>query len=122
MTVIHGFLSKSYWAEGRTEETIQTSIDHSICFGVYLDNEQIGFARVVSDRAIFAYIMDVFIIEKHRGKGYSKQLMQAISTYEDTLSVENWFLRTMDAQGLYQQFGFVELEFPERTMHRKGGG
>lgn len=119
LDTIHGFLSKSYWADGRTRETIQKSIDNSICFGVYLDEEQIGFARVVSDYSIFAYIMDVFILEEYRGNGYSKQLMHAITTYEDTCDCENWFLRTKDAQGLYSQFGFVELEFPERTMHRK---
>lgn len=118
--LIHAFLSTSYWAEGRTLATIQKSIDHSICFGVYLDDKQIGFARVVSDHTIFAYIMDVFILEEYRGKGYSKQLMHAITTYEDTRDCENWFLRTKDAQGLYTQFDFVELEFPERTMYRKG--
>lgn len=116
---IHAFLTTSYWAEGRTIETVQKSINHSICFGVYLNNEQIGFARVVTDYTIFAYIMDVFILEEHRGKGYSKRLIQAIVSYEDVREVENWFLRTKDAQGLYRQVGFNELEFPERTMHKK---
>ena len=119
MAVIHGFLSNSYWAKDRSVETIQKSIDHSLCFGVYLDNEQIGFARVMSDRTIFAYIMDVFIVEQHQGNGYSKQLMQAILDHEELRPVENWFLRTMDAQGLYAQFGFVQTEYPERTMSKR---
>ena len=116
---IHVYLTESYWAPGRTIETIRKSIEHSLCFGVYLDQEQVGFARVVSDQTIFAYIMDVFIFDQHQGKGYGKRLMQAIMTYEDLVDVENWFLRTMDAQGLYAQFGFTELEFPERTMAKR---
>ncbi len=119
MLVIHGFLSTSYWAKDRSVETIQKSIDHSLCFGVYFDNEQIGFARVMSDRTIFAYIMDVFIVEQYQGNGYSKQLMQAILDHEELRPVENWFLRTMDAQGLYAQFGFVQTEYPERTMSKR---
>ena len=100
-------------------EAIKKSIDHSICFGVYLDNQQIGLARVVSDLTVFAYIMDVYILDDHKGNGYGKQLMQAIMSYEDLRDVENWFLRTMDAQGLYTQFGFTELEFPERSMAKR---
>lgn len=116
---IHGYLSNSYWAKDRTIETVQKSIDHSMCFGVYLDNEQVGFARVVSDQTIFAYIMDVFIFPDHQGKSYGKQLMKAIISHADLIDVENWFLRTKDAQGLYEQFGFEELEFPERTMIKR---
>lgn len=116
---IHAYLTKSYWAKGRTMEAIQKSIDHSICFGAYLNNEQIGFARVVSDQTIFAYMMDVFIFEKHQENGYGKRLIQAIMSYDDLLDVENWFLRTMNAQGLYQQFDFEELENPERSMAKR---
>ena len=117
--VIHAYLTNSYWAEGRTVEAIKKSIDHSICFGVYLDNQQVGLARVVSDLTVFAYIMDVFILDEHKGNGYGKQLMKSIMSYEDLADVENWFLRTMDAQGLYTQFGFTELEFPERSMAKR---
>lgn len=116
---IHAYLTQSYWGTGRTIETVQKSIDHSICFGVYLDEEQIGFARVVSDHTIFAYIMDVFIFPQHQGNGYGKRLMQAIMDHDDFSDVENWFLRTMDAQGLYTQFGFEEVQFPERSMHKR---
>ena len=119
IAVIHAYLTQSYWAANRSIETVQKSIDHSVCFGVYLDDQQIGFARVVSDHTIFAYIMDVFILEEYRGNGYSKQLMHAITTHEDTRNCENWFLRTKDAQGLYTQFGFAELEFPERSMTKR---
>lgn len=117
--VIHAYLTSSYWAEGRTMEAVRQSIDHSICFGAYLEDDQVGFARVVTDHTIFAYIMDVFILEEYKGEGYGKQLMKAIMNHEDLIGVENWFLRTMDAQGLYQQFGFTELEFPERSMAKR---
>ncbi len=116
---IHAYLTKSYWAKGRTMEAIQKSIDHSICFGAYLNNEQVGFGRVVSDQTIFAYMMDVFIFDEYQEKGYGKRLIQAIMSYEDLLDVENWFLRTMDAQGLYQQFDFEELKNPERSMIKR---
>lgn len=116
---IHGYLTKSYWAGGRSIETVQKSIDHSMCFGVYLGEEQVGFARVVSDYTIFAYIMDVFIFPDHQGKGYGKQLVHAIMNHEDLIDVENWFLRSMDAQGLYAQFGFEQLQFPERSMAKR---
>lgn len=76
--VIHQFLTKSYWAKGRTLSQVQTTIDTCLCFGVYFNNQQIGFGRVATDYAVFAYIMDVFMLPEHRGKGYSKQLMEAI--------------------------------------------
>jgi len=116
---IHAYLTSSYWAKGRTMEAVRQSIDHSICFGAYLEDDQVGFARVVTDHTIFAYIMDVFTLEEYKGEGYGKQLMKAIMNHEDLIGVENWFLRTMDAQGLYQQFGFTELEFPERSMAKR---
>lgn len=119
LLMIIDYLTKSYWAKERTIETIEKSIEHSICFGVYLDDKQIGLARVVSDQSVFAYMMDVFILEGYQGNSYGKQLIHAIMNDEDLISVENWFLRTVDAQGLYQQFGFAELEFPERTMAKR---
>lgn len=119
LPMIIAYLQKSYWAKERSVETIEKSIEHSICFGAYLGDQQIGFTRVVSDRAVFAYLMDVFILDEYQGNGYGKQLMHAIMTDPDLVDVENWFLRTMDAQGLYQQFGFTELEFPERTMAKR---
>lgn len=119
VVAIHAYLTNSYWAKGRTMETVQKSIDNSLCFGVYVDDEQVGFARVVSDLTIFAYIMDVFIFPQHQGNGYGKRLMEAIMSSEDLVDVDNWFLRTMDAQGLYSQFGFEELQYPERSMAKR---
>ena len=119
LPMIIAYLQNSYWAKERSVNTIRKSIEHSMCFGVYLDGKQIGFTRVVSDRSVFAYLMDVFILDEHQGNGYGKQLMRTILSDSDLIDVENWFLRTMDAQGLYQQFGFTELEFPERTMAKR---
>lgn len=117
--MIINYLQTSYWAKERSTETIVKSIEHSICFGVYQHDEQIGFARVVSDHSVFAYLMDVFIHDDFKGNGYGKQLMHNILTDEGLVGVENWFLRTLDAHGLYEQFGFTELEFPERTMAKR---
>ncbi|MFK7783526.1 MAG: GNAT family N-acetyltransferase [Crocinitomicaceae bacterium] len=118
--MIIDYLQNSYWAKERSTETIQKSIEHSICFGVYMeDGTQVGFARVVSDLSVFAYIMDVFILDECKGKGYGKQLMSAIMNDSDLIDVENWVLRTLDAHGLYKQFGFTELEFPDRTMAKR---
>ncbi|WP_167611962.1 GNAT family N-acetyltransferase [Maribellus sediminis] len=118
--LIHNYLSnESYWAKGRTMETVRRSIEHSLCFGVYTDNQQIGFARVISDYAIFAWILDVFILEKHRGKGYSKLLMKAIMTHEQLQNLQRWGLGTDDAHGLYAQFGFTALSKPQNMMEIK---
>lgn len=116
MPYIHEFISNTYWAKGRTMETMQRCIDHSLCFGMYIDKKQIGFARVVSDFGQFAYLMDVFIDESQRGNGYSKKLMHYILSYEPLKDVKTWRLATSDAQGLYQQFGFRPLEDPNKHM------
>ena len=117
--LIYSFLSKSYWAKGRTSAQVEKSIENSRCYGMYLNGEQIGFTRVVTDKVVFAYLMDVFIVENQRGKGYATQLMNAILEDEDIAQVQNWFLRTNDAQPFYAKFGFSELEHPERTMIRQ---
>jgi GNAT superfamily N-acetyltransferase len=113
---IHEFISNSYWGTGRTLKTVQTCIQNSLNFGVYLNNQQIGYGRVVTDYGQFAYIMDVFITPKHRGQGYSKELMQYIMSFDKLSNVKVWRLSTDDAQGLYQQFGFLPLEKPENSM------
>lgn len=117
--MIVNYLQSSYWAKQRSVETIEKSIEHSICFGAYLDDKQIGFARVVSDLSVFAYIMDVFILDEYQGKGYGTDLMQAIMTDETLVNVENWHLRTLDAHELYKKFGFTTLEFPDRSMAKR---
>ncbi|MEJ7624706.1 MAG: GNAT family N-acetyltransferase [Pyrinomonadaceae bacterium] len=119
VNVIHGFLSEnSYWAADRTREQTQTAIDNSICFGVYIGERQIGFARVVSDRATFAYIGDVFVIEEFRGRALAKWLMETIVGHPDLQGLRRWLLATRDAHGLYDQFGFAGLSHPERWMER----
>ncbi len=117
--VIHEFLSQeSYWARGRSIEQTKTAIENSICFGVYQGERQIGFARVVSDCATFAYLGDVFIIEEFRGQGVSKWLMETIISHPELQGLRRWVLATRDAHTLYEKFGFHALTFPERWMER----
>ena len=120
LQVIHQYLStESYWAQGRSLETIVKSIENSLCFGVYLEGKQIGFARVVTDYAVFAWVMDVFILPDYRGRGYSKKLMQAMVSHDKLQNLKRWGLGTDDAHGLYAQFGFTPLSKPENMMERK---
>nr|WP_321354352.1 GNAT family N-acetyltransferase [uncultured Draconibacterium sp.] len=115
--VIHNYLSnESYWAKGRAMETVQRSIENSLCFGVYSENKQVGFARVITDYAVFAWLLDVFILPEYQGKGYGKKLMQAITTHNDLQGIRRWGLGTDDAHGLYKQFGFAPLQKPETMM------
>lgn len=116
--LIHKFLTQSYWAKGRTKQEVGRSVEHSICFGVYLGGHQIGFARVITDKIIFSYLMDVFILEKYRGNGYSKELLTEIFNHPDLKNVKKWWLGTLDAHGLYEQFGFHAPIAPERWMER----
>lgn len=113
---IHQFLTKAYWSKGRTKEEVQNSIEHCLNFGVYLNGEQIGFARLLTDYTVFAYLMDVFIIENYRGNGYSKQLIKTIVEHSELQKVHRWMLATKDAHGLYKQFGFEELPDPNLMM------
>lgn len=116
VAVVHGFLTNCYWAKGISLELVRRSIEHSICFSMFHGNAQIGFARVVTDRATFAYLADVFVLEPHRGKGLSKWLMECIQSHPDLQGLRRWMLATRDAHGLYRQFGFHELANPERFM------
>ena len=115
--VIQKFLSEdSYWAKSRTLEQTQIAIENSLCFGLYYETRQIGFARVVTDFATFAYIGDVFVLEEFRGKGLSKWLMEVMINHPRLQNLRRWILATKDAHGLYAQFGFHGLKFPERWM------
>ena len=115
---IQNFLKDIYWAAGRTMEEVQTTIDASFCFGIYLNNKQIGFARVITDYVVFAYMMDVFIDEKFRGKGYSSILIDAIMKEPQLQQVKIWRLATSDAHFLYEKFGFTALAHPEKMMEK----
>ena len=115
---IHQFISASYCAKGRTMEAIMNCIEHSLNFGVYVNGKQIGYARVVTDYTVFAYLMDLFIDEAYRGKGYSKQLVSYILEHPELKQVTTWRLATTDAHGLYEKFGFRALSKPENMMER----
>lgn len=118
LDVIHHFLMTSYWAEGRSIETISRSIEHSLPFGVYKGDQQVGFARVITDYATFAWIADVFILEPFRGQGLSKWLMEVIISHPELQGFRRWVLATKDAHEVYRKFGFTELKLPERWMER----
>lgn len=113
---IRNFLSQSYWAKGIPLAIVQRSIEHSLCFGVYDGSRQIGFARVISDFATFAYLADVYIDEAFRGKGLGKKLIACIMSHEQLQGLRRWMLATQDAHGLYEQYGFVRAQHPERLM------
>ncbi len=116
---IHDFLSnESYWAGNRSREQTETAIANSICFGVYDCQLQIGFARVVSDKATFAYLGDVYILDEYRGQGLSKWLMQVIVDHPELQGLRRWVLATKDAHGLYEKYGFHEFVHPDRWMER----
>ena len=117
LATIHRFLSKeSYWASNRPLETTLTAIENSQCFGLYCGRQQVGFARVITDRATFAYIGDVFVVKEHRGKGLSKWLMKTIVEQPDLQGLRRWLLATRDAHGLYEKTGFGPLVYPDRWM------
>ena len=118
VSFIQNFLKDIYWAAGRTIDEVQTTIDASFCFGIYLDDEQVGFARVITDYVIFAYMMDVFIDEKHREKGYSSILIDAMMKESKLQQVKIWRLATSDAHYLYEKFGFTPLAHPEKMMEK----
>lgn len=115
---IGDFLSRAYWADKRPREVIEKSIQFSINFGVYHGDRQIGFARVVSDRAIFAYLCDVFIHEDYRGQALGKWMMECVMAHPNLQGMKRWCLLTRDAHGLYKQFGFTELGDASRWMER----
>jgi GNAT superfamily N-acetyltransferase len=115
--IIYNYLDNdSYWAQGIPVETLRKAISGSLCFGVYYQNKQAGFARVVTDKATFAYICDVFILAEYRRLGLSKWLMQTIVKHPELQGLRRWSLATADAQGLYSQFGFQVISKPERWM------
>ena len=117
--VIHRFISgESYWGQGRPPEVVRRSIENSLPFGVYRGSELVGFARVVTDYATFAWLADVFVVEGHRGRGLSKWLMEVILSHPQLQGFRRWVLATKDAHELYRHFGFQDLRRPERWMER----
>ena len=118
LDLIHSFLSNCYWAAGIPRDVVQKSIERSLCFGVFDHGKQVGFARVITDRATFAYLGDVFIVESYRGRGLSKRLMEAIVAHPELQNLRRWSLVTRDAHDLYARFGFEPLPAPKRWMQK----
>jgi GNAT superfamily N-acetyltransferase len=125
LDVIHAFLSRSYWAEGIPRDVVQRSIGNSLPFGVYDEDRQVGFARVVTDRATFAYVADVFVLEEYRGRGLSKWLMECILAHPELQGLRRWQLSTRDAHALYARYGFTDpepgnlMEIRRRDLYRQ---
>ena len=118
LDVVHAFLTTSYWAEGIPRDVVARSIAHSLCFGLYHDGRQVGFARVITDRATFAYLGDVFVLEDHRGQGLARWLMEVIHAHPELQGFRRWVLLTRDAHALYRQAGWTSLTAPDRYMER----
>ncbi len=119
LDAIYKFLTEeSYWAKTRTLEQTATAVKNSLPFGLYKGENQIGFARVVTDYATFAYLGDVYILQEFRGQGLSKWLMEVIINHPELQGFRRWVLATRDAHTLYEKFGFTELKHPERWMEK----
>lgn len=116
---VHEFLTNAYWARGRTLDEVACSMYNCTCYGVYIANRQIGFARILTDHVVFAYIMDVFIDPSFRGQGYSKQLLEAIHKDADLSDVKTWYLKTGDAHDLYRQYEYEALKNVDVWMERR---
>ena len=116
MAAVHAYLTRSYWSPGIGFERVQRAAANSLCFGLFHGAEQVGFARVVTDKTTFAYLADVYVLEAHRGQGLSKWLVQTILAHPELQGLRRFLLATADAHGLYAQFGFEPLAKPERMM------
>mgnify|MGYP000265312929 FL=1 len=118
LRLIFNVLKNSYWANSRTFEEQKLAIENTLSFGLFKNNKQIAFARVMTDKVFFAYLLDVFVIEEEQGKGYSKLLIDKILNYTALKNVDKWILATKDAHSLYKKFGFEEIKKPEMLMEK----
>jgi len=117
LDAIHEFLStQAYWCINIPKEKVQTAIDNSLCFGVYQEKKQIGFARIISDFSTIAYLGDVYVLKEYRGKGLSKWLMETVMAYSHLQGLRRWILLTADAHSLYRQFGWTDIADPTKWM------
>jgi GNAT superfamily N-acetyltransferase len=116
LDAIHAYLSRSFWAEGIPKATVAKAMANSLCFGLFHGDEQIGLARVVTDRATYAYLCDVYVLETHRGRGLGKWLIETVMAHPDLQGLRRFQLVTRDAHGLYSRHGFAAPEHPERHM------
>lgn len=118
LDVIHGYLVRSYWAEGIPREVVARAVAHSLCVGAFDDDVQVGFARVITDRATFAYLADVFVLEGHRGRGLAQQMLEALEDHPELQGLRRWALFTRDMQPLYAKLGWEAYPHPDRLMVR----
>jgi GNAT superfamily N-acetyltransferase len=116
VAAIHAYLSRAYWCENIPRETVERALRHSLCFGLYDGNAQVGLARVVTDYATFAYLCDVYVLESHRGRGLGRWLIECVMSHPDVHGLRRFNLATRDAHGLYARFGFTPLAHAERWM------
>lgn len=116
--VIHGYLTRSYWAEGIPRETVARSVANSFCIGAFDDSAQIGFARLITDKATFAYLADVFVLESHRGAGVARAMLEALDAHPELQGLRRWALFTRDMQPLYAKLGWEAYPHPDRLMVR----
>jgi GNAT superfamily N-acetyltransferase len=116
LDLVTGFLARSYWATGISRSIVERAVRGSLCFGIYEGTRQVGFARVITDAATYAYLADVFVLESHRGRGLAKWLMEVIMAHPELQRLRRFALATRDAHGLYAQYGFGPLGHPERHM------
>ena len=118
LEMIHDFLKTSYWTADIPAEVVRRSVENSLAFGLFKDDEQVGFVRVVTDYATFAYLADVFVLEPHRGQGLGTWMMEVVFSHPELQGLRRWMLATRDAHGLYRKYGFTELENPQIFMER----
>ena len=118
LQMVHGFLKTSYWAAGMPAQAVRRSLENSLAFGLFKDDEQVGFVRVVTDYATFAYLADVFVLEPHRGQGLGTWMMEVVFSHPELQGLRRWMLATRDAHGLYRKYGFTELANPQIFMER----
>ena len=116
LDAIHQFLSQSYWAAGIPKEVLQRAIDNSLCIGVYFGSNQVGFARVVTDKATFAYLADVYVLESHRNKGLARMIMDRVESHPELKGIRRRMLVTRDAHGLYDKYGYRSPQHPENIL------
>lgn len=116
--LIYKFIKNSYWGSSRTKEEQEIAMKNTFNFGLFHDNQQIAYARVMTDKVFFAYLLDVFVIEKEQGKGYSKLLIDTILNFQELKKVDKWMLATKDAHSLYEKFGFTAIKSPEKLMEK----
>jgi GNAT superfamily N-acetyltransferase len=119
--LVQAYLSTSYWAEGRSRAIVERSIRHSLCFGAYEAARQVGFGRVITDYAVFAYVADVFVLPEFQGRGIGKAIIRSMMAHSQLQGLQLMLLRTRDAHGLYKQFGFEPLPRPDEMMVRRSG-